>query len=174
MCDEKIETVIIIGAGISGLLLARYLTEHNVPYRIYERRTNLETLNEGWGLTLHWSLPTLRDLLGESFSRRLPEAYVDNAAVERGEASAFPFFDLSTGELKFKTPLAPESQRIRVSRQKFRRLLASDIKIEVTSQMLLFDLPSLHGFLVGQELRFTLFRLRHCHCPLRRWVSMHR
>ncbi|KAL5378006.1 hypothetical protein DPSP01_009450 [Paraphaeosphaeria sporulosa] len=129
---NKIENpvVIIIGAGISGLLLAQYLTLAKIPFRIFERRENLGTTNEGWGLTLTWSLPTLRDLLPASLWHRLPEAYVDRAAVERGEASTFPFFDLSTGELKGKTPPAPASRRIRVNREKFRNLLATGIAIE--------------------------------------------
>lgn len=129
---NKVETpIIVVGAGISGLLLAQYLTQAKIPFRIFERREDLETTNVGWGLTLTWSLPTLRDLLPASLWDRLPEAYVDRAAVERGEASAFPFFDLSTGELKAKTPLAPETRRIRVSREKFRKLLAIGISVEV-------------------------------------------
>lgn len=122
--------LIIIGAGISGLLLAQHLTQAKIPFRIFERRENLETINEGWGLTLNWSLPTLRHLLPATLWDRLPEAYVDRAAVERGEASLFPFFDLSTGELKAKTPPAPESRRVRVNREKFRNLLATGIHIE--------------------------------------------
>ncbi|KAJ4357952.1 uncharacterized protein N0V89_002529 [Didymosphaeria variabile] len=130
MADGSARPVIIVGAGISGLLLAQYLTQSGIPFRIFERREDLATTNVGWGLTLSWSLPTLRNLLPAPLRERLPEAYVDSAAVERGEASAFPFFDLSTGELKAKTPLAPESQRIRVSRERFRKLLATDITIE--------------------------------------------
>ncbi|KAK1655034.1 FAD binding domain-containing protein [Colletotrichum phormii] len=122
--------VIIVGAGVSGLLLAQYLRKNNIPYRIYERDTDLTTRGVGWGLTLHWSLPALRSLLPDDLVARLPEAYVDQAAVARGEASAFPFFDLSTAELKGASPRAPESLRIRVTRERLRRLLATDIDIQ--------------------------------------------
>ncbi|OHE97099.1 FAD binding domain-containing protein [Colletotrichum orchidophilum] len=122
--------VIIVGAGVSGLLLAQYLRKTNIPYRIYERDTDLTTRGVGWGLTLHWSLPALRSLLPDNLVARLPEAYVDRAAVERGEASAFPFFDLSTAELKGASPRAPESLRIRVTRERLRRLVATDIDIQ--------------------------------------------
>ncbi|KAK2026422.1 FAD binding domain-containing protein [Colletotrichum zoysiae] len=122
--------VIIIGAGVSGLLLAQYLRKTNVPFRVYERDADLTTRGVGWGLTLHWSLPALRSLLPEDLVARLPEAYVDRAAVARGEASAFPFFDLSTGELKGASPRAPENLRIRVTRERLRRLVATDVDIQ--------------------------------------------
>ncbi|KAF9871852.1 FAD binding domain-containing protein [Colletotrichum karsti] len=122
--------VIIIGAGVSGLLLAQFFRKNGIPFRIFERDTDLTTRGVGWGLTLHWSLPALRALLPEDLVSRLPEAYVDRAAVARGEASAFPFFDLSTGELKGASPRAPESLRIRVTRERLRRLVATDIDIQ--------------------------------------------
>ncbi|KAK3296457.1 uncharacterized protein B0H64DRAFT_461636 [Chaetomium fimeti] len=107
--------ILIIGAGLSGLLLAQYLrkTGSSVPVLVFERDADLTTRGLGWGLTLHWSLPALRSLLPDELFNRLPEAYVDRAAVEEGRPSTFPFFDISTGELKAKTPNAAVSQRIR-------------------------------------------------------------
>ncbi|KAK3375842.1 hypothetical protein B0T24DRAFT_617143 [Lasiosphaeria ovina] len=122
--------VIIAGAGICGLLLAQYLRKSGVPFRIFDRDTDFTTRGLGWGLTLHWSLPALRALLPDDLVRRLPEAYVDRAAVASGLASAFPFYDLSTGERLSAAPFAPEAQRIRVSRNVFRRILATGIDIE--------------------------------------------
>ncbi|GAB1321015.1 hypothetical protein MFIFM68171_11225 [Madurella fahalii] len=122
--------ILIVGAGVSGLLLAQYLRKTGVPFRIFERDTDLASRDLGWGLTLHWSLPALRSLLPEHLVLRLPEAYVDRAAVEEGRASTFPFFDLSTAELKASTPAATESQRIRVTRAGFRRLLAAGLDIQ--------------------------------------------
>lgn len=128
--------VIIIGAGISGLLAAQSLRKLGVPFRIFERDADFSggSRGLGWGLTLHWSLPALRALLPDELVGRLPEAYVDRAAtVERGQVSTFPFFDLSTGELKASTPAAPESERIRVNRDRLRQLLATGIDIQVGS-----------------------------------------
>jgi hypothetical protein len=123
--------VLVIGAGISGLLLAQSLSQHGIPARVFERDADLETRGAGWGLTLNWSLPALRSLLPEDLVNRLPEAYVDRSAVVEGHSSAFPFFDLSTGELIVSTPKAPESSRIRVTRQGLRDILATGINIEV-------------------------------------------
>lgn len=123
--------VLIVGAGISGLLLAQSLSRHGIPFRVFERDTDLETRGVGWGLTLLWTLPTLKDLLPEHLFSRLPEAYVDREAVTLGLSSSFPFFDLSTGELKASVPKAPEAERVRVIRQGLRALLATGIDIEV-------------------------------------------
>jgi 2-polyprenyl-6-methoxyphenol hydroxylase-like FAD-dependent oxidoreductase len=123
--------VIIIGAGISGLLLAQQLHKSQTPYKIFERDSDFSTRGVGWGLTLHWSLPALQELLPQELFDQLRDTYVDRAAVERGESSTFPFFDLSTGEKKYSSPKAVESQRIRVTREKLRRLLATGIDIQV-------------------------------------------
>ncbi|KAH6954300.1 hypothetical protein DER45DRAFT_632682 [Fusarium avenaceum] len=130
MSTSQDQPVLIIGAGISGLLLAQSLKQHGIPARVFERDTDLETRGAGWGLTLNWSLPALRSLLPEDLVKRLPEAYVDRSAVAEGLSSAFPFFDLSTGELVASTPKAPESSRIRVTRQGLRDILATGIDVE--------------------------------------------
>jgi 2-polyprenyl-6-methoxyphenol hydroxylase-like FAD-dependent oxidoreductase len=123
--------VIIIGAGISGLLLAQQLRKSNIPFEIFERDSDFLTRGLGWGLTLHWSLPALKELLPDELFAQLPSTYVDRVAVERGESSTFPFFDLSTGECKYSSPKAIESQRIRVTRERLRVLLATGINVKV-------------------------------------------
>lgn len=125
--------VLIIGAGISGLLLAQQLHKLNIPFQIFERDNDLQTRGVGWGLTLHWSLPALRQLLPSVLLGQLPNTYVDRAAVERRESSTFPFFNLSTGNLKASSPRASEDQRIRVTREELRKLLATGIYIQVRS-----------------------------------------
>ena len=126
------DVILIIGAGVAELLLAQHLRASGIRFQIFERDTELVTRGVGWGLTLHWSLPALRRLLPEDLVHRPPETYVERDAVERGQSSSFPFFDLDTGELKATTPTTPESQRIRVSRDKFRRMLTTGIDIQVS------------------------------------------
>lgn len=124
--------VLIIGAGISGLLLAQQLKREGISYRIFERDADLETRGAGWGLTLHWSLAALQSLLPSELAQRIcDESSVDRWADRRGEASRFPFFDLDSGELKAQTPGAVKSARIRVTRQRLRKLLAEGIDVEV-------------------------------------------
>ena len=123
--------VLIIGAGISGLLLAQALRSRGILFRIFERDTDFSTRGIGWGLTLHWSLPALRTLLPPELAARLPEAYVDREAVEAGMGSRFPFYDLSSGELVLAAPPASQAERVRVSRARLRTLLSTGIEVEV-------------------------------------------
>jgi 2-polyprenyl-6-methoxyphenol hydroxylase-like FAD-dependent oxidoreductase len=125
--------VLIVGAGISGLLLAQQLRKLNIPFQIFERDHDFMTRGLGWGLTLHWSLPSLYECLPEDLLNALPKIYVNSAEVERGATSAFPFFDLSTGTLKSSTPTPSGSRRVRVTRQKLRMLLATGIEVQVRS-----------------------------------------
>ncbi|PYH42939.1 FAD-dependent oxidoreductase, partial [Aspergillus saccharolyticus JOP 1030-1] len=118
--------ILIAGAGISGLLLAQYLQQHQIPYRLFEQDAAIDARSGGWGLTLHWALPALRELLPEPLVAQLPETYVNKAAAARGDTGRFPFFDLQTGSVLYRVPAA---ERIRVSRVRLRQLLATGLEI---------------------------------------------
>ena len=123
--------VIIAGAGISGLVLAQHLHAEGVPFEVYERDADTTTRGFGWGLTLHWSLPALRSLLPDELEVQLNGITVDDECFSAGKESRFPFFDLSTGELKASTPQLPGNRRMRVSRHKLRELMTTGIDIKV-------------------------------------------
>ncbi|GLA63395.1 hypothetical protein AtubIFM54640_004539 [Aspergillus tubingensis] len=119
--------VLIVGAGISGLLLAQHLQKLGVPYKIFERDAAIDARSGGWGLTLHWALPALRELLPDDLVQRLPEAYVNKAAAARGDTGRFSFFDLKTGSALYSVPAA---ERIRVSRVRLRQLVATGLDVQ--------------------------------------------
>lgn len=119
--------LLIIGAGVSGLTLAQACRKQQIPYRIFERDASATHRSAGWGLTLNWALPTFRDLLPDDILERLPETYVNKEAVEAGERGSFTFFDLSSGEAKWNVPA---SERIRVSRERLRKLMLSGLDVE--------------------------------------------
>ncbi|KJZ73186.1 hypothetical protein HIM_07383 [Hirsutella minnesotensis 3608] len=144
--------VLIVGAGISGLLLAQHLRQQGVPFRIFERDDDLSTRGVGWGLTLHWALPAMRQLLRPELTERLPYAYVDRPGVEASLASRFPFYDLSTGRRVCETPELPESHRVRVTRERLRELLATDVDIEWGKAFRSFVEISGDGTEIRQEL----------------------
>lgn len=121
-------SIIIIGAGISGLTLAHGLQKAGIPYQIFERDASLSARSAGWGLTIHWALSAFHDLIPDELRARLPETYVNREAVEKGENGTFTFFDLSNGEAKWKVPAA---KRTRVSRDRLRRLLTTGVEIHV-------------------------------------------
>jgi 2-polyprenyl-6-methoxyphenol hydroxylase-like FAD-dependent oxidoreductase len=120
--------VIIIGAGVAGLTLAQSLRKQNVPFKIFERDASITTKPGGWGLTIHWGLPALREALPEDILARIPETYVNKEAVRNGEDGRYQFFDLSCGEARYNIPAA---ERIRVSRMRLKMLLAEDLDIQV-------------------------------------------
>ncbi|KAJ5613389.1 hypothetical protein N7510_006583 [Penicillium lagena] len=119
--------IIIVGAGITGLVLAQTLKKHSIPFIVYERDPNPLYRGKGWGITIHWALKSLMECLPRHISDRLPEAYVDPEATRNGENGHFLFFNLRTGEALWQVP---PSCRIRMAREKFRRLLMDGIEIQ--------------------------------------------
>lgn len=120
--------VLIIGGGITGLLLAQALKKSDLPFTVFERDPTLSHRGRGWGLTIHWALDTLTSLLPQHLIDRLPEAYVNPQASMSGENGKFMFFDVRSGEMKWTVP---PSKRIRVSRERLRALLADGVNIQV-------------------------------------------
>ena len=125
--------ILIIGAGITGLLLAQSLKIHSISFTLFERRpppsdSPPNQRNEGWGLTIHWSLESFLSLLPQHLIDRLPECYVDAEASARGENGNFLFFDLRSGKARWKVPPA---KRIRVSRERLRDVLLDGLDVQV-------------------------------------------
>lgn len=126
--DAHSEPLLIIGAGISGLTLAQACNKEGIQYRIFERDESPTFRSAGWGLTLNWALQSFRNLLPRDIVSRLPETYVNRKAVDAGEKGSFTFFDLSNGRAKWQVPIT--SERIRVSRQRLRRLMLTGVNVE--------------------------------------------
>jgi 2-polyprenyl-6-methoxyphenol hydroxylase-like FAD-dependent oxidoreductase len=124
--------ILIVGAGISGLTLAQACRKENIPFRIFERDESPSARGAGWGLTLAQSLPAFRSLVPQDILDRLPETYVNKKAVDANEKGNFTFFDLSTGEAKWKVPPA---ERIRVSRERLRNLMLAGLEVEWSKEL---------------------------------------
>ncbi|CAO1597536.1 hypothetical protein XANCAGTX0491_001343 [Xanthoria calcicola] len=112
--------ILIIGAGITGLVLAQALKKHGIAFTIFERDAHVAARGRGWGLTIHWSLDTFLSLLPQHIIDKLPQVYVDPEASKRGENGNFLFFDLRSGETRWQVP---PTKRIRVSRERLRALM---------------------------------------------------
>ncbi|KAJ5587987.1 uncharacterized protein N7459_003752 [Penicillium hispanicum] len=119
--------VLIVGAGISGLVLAQHLQRLGVRFQIFDRDSALDARSGGWGLTLHWALPALRELLPEHLVKRFPETFVNKDAAARGDVGQFQFFNLKSGEALYTVPAA---ERIRVNRGRLRELLTSGVEVQ--------------------------------------------
>jgi len=127
MANPQQQPILIIGAGIAGLTLAQACRKNNIPYRLFERDASISSRGAGWGLTLAQALPAFKSLIPEDIIARLPEAYVNTRAQQSGERGQFLYFDLSTGEAKWK---ATPAERIRVSRRRLRKLMLTGLKVE--------------------------------------------
>ena len=130
--------VLIIGAGVSGLLLAQHLKKQGVLFEIFERDTSFTTRGVGWGLTLHWSLDPLKSLLPDDLVQKLPYAFADRISVENGVHGNAPYYDLSTAATIGTTP--GTDLKVRVTRQRLRVLLATglDVQVNITRHNPLF------------------------------------
>jgi 2-polyprenyl-6-methoxyphenol hydroxylase-like FAD-dependent oxidoreductase len=124
--STDISPVVIVGAGITGLLITQSLKRANMPYSLHERDPNPDYRGKGWGLTIHWALDDLLALLPSTLIDRLPETFVDPAASGTGDNGNFLFFNLRSGEALWRVP---PNRRIRVAREKLRRLLMEGLEV---------------------------------------------
>ncbi|KAL8687312.1 MAG: hypothetical protein Q9218_006479 [Villophora microphyllina] len=119
--------ILIIGAGITGLVLAQALKKHGIAFTVFERDADVAARGRGWGLTIHWSLDTFISLLPQHIVDKLPQVYVDPEASKNGDNGNFLFFDLQSGEPRWKVP---PNKRIRVSRERLRALLLEGLDVQ--------------------------------------------
>ena len=83
-------------------------------------------------MTIHWGLETFLSLLPQHLVDRLVEVYVNPEASKSGENGNFLFFDLHSGQARWKVPSA---NRIRVSRERLRALLLDGLDVKVCLRM---------------------------------------
>lgn len=88
MATTPSRPIIVIGAGLVGLTLAQGLKKAGFPFEIYDRDTSLNARPAGWGITVHWSLPSLQACLPKELYDKIPSIQVDPAAGDRGEPSS--------------------------------------------------------------------------------------
>lgn len=136
----KPKHILIIGAGLTGLILAqalRNLTSHHpssppFTYTLYERDSHAFARGGGWSLTIHWALTDLRNVLPVEIIQRFDECLVNPEAAENGNPGNFQFLDVKTGERKFVWPI-PLGAASRVARERLMGLLMEGVDVQVRS-----------------------------------------
>ena len=63
--------VLIAGAGVVGLTIAQGCRQHGIPFTIFEQVPDRNSRSEGWALTLHWSLRSIRRTIGPELTKQL-------------------------------------------------------------------------------------------------------
>lgn len=123
------QPVLIIGAGVTGLTLAQTCQKRQIPFQIFERddsAVHSQHRTVGKGLTEGFGLHHLKAALPDELASRLPECHVDQAAVEFGVEGHYDVLDLSTAGVYQQKRT---EKRIRLSREKLRALLLTDIEV---------------------------------------------
>ena len=123
--------VVIIGAGVSGLLIAHGLAKAGIPHTIFEAEEASTYRPREWTMALHWGLPLLERCLSEDLVKRVREAYVD-PSLDYGKYpnNCTRIWNGVTGELIKE--VVPEGRMVRVSRRKLRAVLSEGVNVKVS------------------------------------------
>lgn len=129
------DPIIIIGAGMSGLVLANVLKHNNIPYMVYERDSCQDSRSQGWSISLHMCLPYLEKYLGAkkyaTFAERSSVNLQNPTELEMCMANG------RTGEvfLSTKDSVTMPGWAVRINRKRFRNWLLEDINISWNKEL---------------------------------------
>ncbi|OJD28078.1 hypothetical protein ACJ73_00534 [Blastomyces percursus] len=121
---EKV-TVLIIGAGSTGLALAQGLKQANISCIVVERDERLDARSRDWNMGMHWGEAALKSLVCDETWSRLQSVQVD-PSQPTAKIDDLRFVNGESGELIS----ALQVQKFyRLRRSKLRALLAEDLDI---------------------------------------------
>lgn len=142
--EQKHIHILIIGAGLTGLILAQALRKLQhlaslnnttpppplITYEIFERDPRAFFRGGGWSLTIHWALTDLQNLLPDEIMQNFETCLVNRDAAAAGQAGNFQFLNLCTGERVEAWPI-PRGAASRVSRERILELLMRGVDVRV-------------------------------------------
>ncbi|KAM0432843.1 hypothetical protein ACHAPT_004545 [Fusarium lateritium] len=117
--------VIIIGAGITGLIVAQGLKRLGIRYSIFEKEVCLNYRSNEWTMAIHWSLDRLEKIVPPEVFSQLPLISC-NPAVPIESGGLYPIIQAETGNLLTGVPY---EKGLRVSRSRMRALCAEGIEV---------------------------------------------
>ncbi|KAK6435283.1 hypothetical protein LTR95_008529 [Oleoguttula sp. CCFEE 5521] len=129
--------VIIVGAGLCGLLIAQGLKKHGISFSIYEKESTAGRSRD-WGMAYFWSADYLPYLLPEHLVRRLPEVQVDPFYKAQPVESMTVTNGLDGSAIK----VVPSPGGRRVGRKAIRKLFAEHIDIQYDHKLADISYPS--------------------------------
>ncbi|PVH94782.1 FAD/NAD(P)-binding domain-containing protein [Periconia macrospinosa] len=124
--------VLIIGAGLGGLVLAHVLHKNNIPVEIFERDENSFSRKQGWAVVLIECLPHLKKALPDALVRDL---YTNSVNHNTGDLDEIGFINALTGEKVGSTGGVPQGQDghiLRVSRLGLRSFLLENGNLPIS------------------------------------------
>ncbi|KFY24346.1 hypothetical protein V493_05297 [Pseudogymnoascus sp. VKM F-4281 (FW-2241)] len=133
MSEDTPFRVLIVGAGITGLLIAQGLkkvpnnAKEGIACTVFEAEPSASHYRAAeWGMSIQWGVPLLRQCLPEALFDRL-QTVANDPYFTPPDPGHLPTMNGETGELLKNIPLL---RMFRVSRRKFRGLCAEGISIE--------------------------------------------
>ncbi|KAL7932551.1 hypothetical protein V8C35DRAFT_307400 [Trichoderma chlorosporum] len=122
--------VIIIGSGITGLLIAQGLKKRGISYAIYDK-VDPAKRPRNWSMTIFWSSRYYPTLLSEELHKRLPEAQ-SKPYYSPTEVEELVIRNTETGEI-LKRVNSPYARR--VNRVSMRKLLLDGISVQYDREL---------------------------------------
>jgi 2-polyprenyl-6-methoxyphenol hydroxylase-like FAD-dependent oxidoreductase len=124
--DQK---VIIIGAGLGGLIVAHSSQSQNIPYELYERDSTSESRTQGWSLSLHLAIDAVKQAV--TFPGAF-DHFGETVAVNRDDPDnlSFSFIDGLTDEMIYHVENQVPGAAYRIHRKRFRDWLISGLDQE--------------------------------------------
>ncbi|KAG2226560.1 hypothetical protein INT45_005046 [Circinella minor] len=117
--------VLIIGGGISGLVLANVLQAQGVPYKVFERDLSPTSRSQGWAIGLDFGLAILKATIGpEKYDTLGKQTAVDSDHPERG---AMTMVDGNANKRILMLSPPPNTDMFRINRTRLRAWLLKDI-----------------------------------------------
>ncbi|KAK5655365.1 hypothetical protein OQA88_5932 [Cercophora sp. LCS_1] len=125
--SKKAAKVAVVGAGLTGMLVAHGLKKNGFDVVIFESEEKLDARPRDWTIAIHWALPTFNNLLPEAVRANLVKALCNPRVEFTPEVECLPCFNGVTGELMFKSPMLGSR---RVSRQLLRQVLSEGLNVQ--------------------------------------------
>ncbi|KAK4185124.1 hypothetical protein QBC35DRAFT_454601 [Podospora australis] len=136
--DADLPTIAIIGAGITGLLLAQGLQKNGYKVTVYEKENYLGEKVREWTMLLHWAWPVITKLIPPNLLEEVNAAYTDPSyPYDDKEIESIPFYNGLTGQLILNVPSAAR----RISRTRFRRLCSQGVDIHWGASITAINIP---------------------------------
>lgn len=121
--------VLIIGGGITGLLIGQGLKKNGISCTVFEKAT--QERSREWAVTLHWSMQLVLSLLPPHLAARLNEAHTNPWEVVPADREEIVCINGASGQNIWSIPF-PGAREVNV--KKMRKLLSEDIDVKVSCE----------------------------------------
>lgn len=129
--DPNPATVLIVGAGSTGLALAQGLRKAGIPCVVVEKYDCLDARSRDWNMGLHWGVSSLRSLVPDHMWDRIQSVQVDPHAPT-AEHDSLNFYNAQSGDMMASIPV---QYFYRLRRRKLRGLLAEGLDIRYGKEL---------------------------------------